>query len=94
MRVVIESEEKPTIAPGQTSTEPGHVEAINAGAPAASLFQSVTSSATALPETDNFREGIDAGGPPASLLRALQVAGSLTRVTAGGDSDGGAAPNT
>lgn len=94
MRVVIESEEKPTIAPGHTSTEPSQIEAINGGPPAASLFQSATATSTELAETGNFSEGLDAGRPPASLVQALRSTASLTKGTAGGGSDGGAAPNT
>jgi hypothetical protein len=94
MRIIIESEEKPTIAPAPTATEPSQIEAINAGPPAASLFQWATVPATALAETSNFREGIDAGGPPDSLVRALQGSASLTKSTASGDGDAGAAPNT
>ena len=90
MRIIIESEEKPNFAPAPTVTGPGQFEAVNAGPPAASLFQS----ATAPDETGNLREGIDAGGPPASLVQSLRGDASLTRDTGSEDIDAGAAPNT
>ena len=72
MRIIIETEEKTTIAAAPISTEPGRADAINGGAPAASLFQSVAATATTLTETGNLAEGIDAGKPPEFLVQALQ----------------------
>lgn len=89
MRVIIESEEKATVAPIQT--QPSASEAINAGAPAFSLSNS-GSLTTGFPDTGNFRDGIDAGGPPVSLLQALQGAGSLSKSGITADEDAGAAP--
>jgi hypothetical protein len=94
MRIIIESEEKPIIPVAPTTTEPSQIESINAGAPAASFFQSATVMATALAEAGNFREGIDAGEPPAVLVQALQGAASSTKNSASEDSDAGAAPST
>jgi hypothetical protein len=90
MRVIIESEEKPNIATAPTVPGPSQIEASNAGPPVASLFQS----ATAPDEISNFREVIDAGEPPASLVQSLQSDASLTKDTGSEDIDAGAAPNT
>lgn len=88
MRIIIESEEKPNVAP--TAPGPSQIEAVDAGPPAASLLQSATAPA----ETGNVREGIDAGGPPASLVQFLQGDASLTEDTGSEDMDAGAAaPN-
>jgi hypothetical protein len=89
MRIIIESEEKPNVAPTPPPNGPGQVEAVSAGPPAASLFQTATAEA----ETGNFSEGIDAGGPPASLVQSLQGDASLTKDNGSEDFDAGAAPN-
>ncbi len=88
MRIIIESEERPNITPPPTSTGPTQVEASDAGPPAASPFQSATAPAG----TGNFREGIDAGGPPASLVESLQGDASLPKVSGSEDLDAGSAP--
>jgi len=92
MRIIIESEEKPTTPPAPPVTEPSQIESINAGPPAASLLQSATVTASTLAETGNFREGIDAGGPPAELVQALQGSASSVNNTAGEDGNAGSAP--
>ena len=90
MRVIIESEEKATNASVQT--QPSASDAINAGAPEFSL-STPGSLTTGFADTVNFRDGIDAGGPPLSLLQALQGAGSLTNTGITADEDAGAAPD-
>ncbi len=89
MRVIIESEEKATVPAVQT--QPSASEAINAGPPAPSLSDSGNLT-TRLPDENNFRDGINAGGPPASLLQALQEAGAPSRSVMSVDEDAGAAP--
>lgn len=95
MRITIESEEKPTVAAAAvTATEPSQIESINAGPPAASLLQSVSVTGMPLAETSNFREGTDAGAPPAALVQALQgVASSAENTAASEDSNAGSAPS-
>jgi hypothetical protein len=90
MRVIIELDEKATIAPVQT--QPSASEAINAGAPGFSL-STPGSLTTGFADTVNFRDGIDAGGPPVSLLQELQGAGSLSKSGITADEDAGAAPD-
>lgn len=90
MRIIIESDDTRTPAPVPAATEPSQTEATNAGPPAAALFQA----ASALAETGTFREGIDAGGPPVSLVQALQSAAAPTQTMASGASEAGAAPST
>jgi hypothetical protein len=90
MQVIIELDEKATIAPVQT--QPSASEAINAGAPEFSL-STPGSLTTGFADTVNFRDGIDAGGPPLSLVQALQGAGSLTNTGVTADEDAGAAPD-
>jgi hypothetical protein len=90
MRIIIESEESPNIAPTPTATGPSQVEAADGGPPSASLFQS----ATAMAETGNLREGIGAGGPPASLVQFLQGDASPAKNASSEDTDAGAAPNS
>jgi hypothetical protein len=90
MRIIIESDDTRAPAPVSTVTESSRTEATSAGPPAAALFQA----APALAEADTFREGIDAGGPPVSLVQALQSAAAPTQTMASGASEAGAAPNT
>jgi hypothetical protein len=95
MRLIIETDEKTITAAAPISTEPGRGDAIDGGAPAASLFQSVTAAAPARTETGNFGDGIDGGQPPEFLVQALKSAASPARSTTGSESsDGGAARNT
>jgi hypothetical protein len=89
MRIIIESDDKLAPASVPAVTEPSQTEATNAGPPAAALFQA----ASALAETGTFREGIDAGGPPISLVQALQSAATPAQTMASGASEAGAAPN-
>jgi len=94
MRLIIETEEKSTIAAAPISTESGRGDAIDGGAPAASLFQSMTANATPRTESGNFGEGIDGGKPPEFLVQALKSAASPAKSTGSEGSDGGAARNT
>ena len=94
MRLIIETDEKTTTAAAPISTEPSRNDAIDGGAPSASLFQSVTATATTRTETGNFGDGIDGGKPPEFLVQALKSAASPARSTGSENSDGGAARNT
>ena len=94
MRLIIETDEKTITAAAPISTEPGRGDAIDGGAPAASLFQSMTANATPRTESGNFGEGIDGGKPPEFLVQALKSAASPAKSTGSEGSDGGAARNT
>jgi hypothetical protein len=94
MRLIIETDEKTTTASAPISTEPSRGDAIDGGAPAASLFQSVTGTATSRTESGNFGDGIDGGKPPEFLVQALKSAASPAKSTASESNDGGAPRNT
>ena len=90
MRITIESEERATITAPQAPAAPSGqgLEAVNAGPPAASLFQTAAAGATAA----TLREGIDAGGPPQELVERLKQTPSPSMTSREEANDAGAAP--
>lgn len=74
----------------QTSTEPGHVATVDAGAPPKSLTQ-IPAAGSAPQGVAGTSEGRDAGPPPEWLLEAVQSTTPLP-IDAGGI-DAGTAPD-
>ena len=88
MRITIETEERGREEiPARTPTEPGRVEAMDAGAPPESLTQLTTAGVPAA-----GGEGTNAGSPPAWLMEAIEGA-TLPVEAASGDMSAGAAPD-
>jgi hypothetical protein len=97
MRIVIESEERAaTTAQPVTplsQTEPA-ITVIDAGAPSASLLQSVGASAPPLGQPVSQSEGIDAGPPAETLVQAIEnAARPLASAASASYFDAGAAPS-
>jgi len=97
MRIVIESEER-AVTTTQPVTPLGQIDqavsVIDAGAPSASLLQSVGASAPMLGQPTSPVEGLDAGPPAETLVQAIEnAARPLASSASASYSDAGAAPS-